>query len=108
MAKFVVFFTLKGETVKAMMDNPSDRSAVVSKLCEAAGGRMLAYYVMFGAWDGMVVAEAPDSKAAAAISLAVTSTGAFGHIETHELLDASELNGALATASGLAYTAPGA
>jgi len=107
MATFAVFFTFKGETVKAMMDRPSDRSAVVSKLCEAAGGRMVAYYVMFGAWDGMVIAEAPDSKAAAAISLAVSSTGAFGHLETHELLDASALTDALGTASGLAYTPPG-
>jgi uncharacterized protein with GYD domain len=107
MAKFAVFFTFKGETVKAMMDHPSDRAAVVSKLCEGIGGRMLSYYVMFGAWDGMVIFEAPDSKAAAALSLAVSSTGALGHLETHELMDASELNDAVGTAAGLAYTPPG-
>jgi uncharacterized protein with GYD domain len=107
MAKFAVFFTFKGETIKAMMSKPSDRAAVVSKLCEAAGGRMDAYYVMFGQWDGMVIAEVPDSKAAAAVSLAVSGSGAFAHIETHELLDAAEFGGALSTASSLTYTPPG-
>jgi uncharacterized protein with GYD domain len=106
-AKFAVFFTFKGETIKGMIDRPSDRAAAVSSLCEAAGGHMEAYYLMFGAWDGFVIAEVPDSKAAAAISLAVSSTGAFAHIETHELLEAGELAGVLNTAGGLAYTAPG-
>ena len=107
MAKFAVFFTFKGETIKGLMDNPSDRAAVVSRLCEAAGGRMDAYYLMFGAWDGFVIADVPDSKAAAAISLAVSSSGAFAHIETHELLQAGELAGVLSAASSLAYTPPG-
>ena len=86
MAKFAVFFTFKGETIKRLMD---------------------AYYLMFGAWDGFVIADVPDSKAAAAISLAVSSTGAFAHIETHELLEAGELASVLNTASNLAYTPPG-
>lgn len=43
MGKFVVFFTFKGETLKAMMDHPSDRAAVVSGLAAAAGGRMECY-----------------------------------------------------------------
>ena len=107
MAKFAVFFTFKGETIKGLIDKPSDRAAVVGSLCEAAGGRMEAYYLMFGAWDGFVIADVPDSRAAAAISLAVSSTGAFAHIETHELLEAGELASVLGTAGGLSYTAPG-
>jgi len=107
MAKFAVFFTFKGETIRGLMDKPSDRAAVVSRLCEAAGGRMEAYYLMFGGWDGFVIADGPDSKAAAAISLAVSSSGAFGRVETHELLEADELAGVLSTASNLAYTPPG-
>lgn len=107
MAKYAVFFTFKGETVKGLMDKPSDRAAVVGALCEAAGGRMDAYYLMFGVWDGFIVADVPDSKAAAAISLSVSSTGAFAHLETHELFEASEMSELFRTASGLAYTPPG-
>jgi uncharacterized protein with GYD domain len=107
MAKFAVFFKFKGETVKALIDKPSDRGAVVSKLCEAAGGRMDAYYLMFGAWDGFVIADMPDSAAAAAVSLAVSSSGAFAAVETHELVETSALPDILSRAGGLGYTPPG-
>lgn len=108
MAKFAVFFRFTGGAVKGLIEHPSDRAAVVSRLCEAAGGRMDAYYLMFGDWDGFVIADVPDSKAAAAVSLAVTSSGAFQHVETHELMEASELAGVLSTAGSLTYTPPGA
>jgi len=107
MAKFAVFFTFKGETIKGLMDTPSDRAAVVGKLCESAGGRMDAYYLMFGAWDGFLIVDVPDSKAAAAISMAVRSSGALGHVETHELIEVSEIGRLMSTAAGLTYTPPG-
>jgi uncharacterized protein with GYD domain len=106
-AKFAVFFTFRGETIKNLMDKPTDRAAVVSQLCEAAGGRMEAYYLMFGEWDGFVIVEVADSRAAAAISLTVSSTGAFGRVQTHELLEAGELAGVLNRAASLTYTPPG-
>jgi uncharacterized protein with GYD domain len=107
MAKYAIFFTFKGETVKAMMDKPTDRAAAAAEIVEAAGGRMESYYLMFGAWDGICIAELPDSNTAAAVSLKVSSSGAFAHLETHELKTADELVGALQTASGLAYSPPG-
>jgi uncharacterized protein with GYD domain len=107
MAKFAVFFRFKGETVKAMMDHPSDRAAIVRTLCEGAGGAMDAYYLMFGAWDGIVIVDAPDSRAAAAISLAVSSTGAFAALETHELIEAGDVGEVLASAASLTYSPPG-
>jgi uncharacterized protein with GYD domain len=36
---------------------------------------------MFGQYDGFVIVDLPDSRAAAATSLAVSSTGAFEHLE---------------------------
>jgi uncharacterized protein with GYD domain len=107
MAKFAVFFTLRGETIKNMMSRPSDRAAVVNSMCEQVGGRLESYYMMFGAHDGFVIADVPDSASAAAISLAVSSTGAFAHIETAELIEVSAINGILETAGSLTYTPPG-
>ena len=107
MAKFAVFFTLKGETVKNMMSRPSDRAAAVNALSEQVGGRMESYYMMFGGYDGFVIVDLPDSTSAAAVSLAVSSSGAFGRIETHELIDVADINGILETAAGLSYSAPG-
>jgi uncharacterized protein with GYD domain len=108
MAKYAIFFTYKGETLKALMDKPSDRRAVVSQLCASAGGSLESYYLMFGQWDGFAVVDLPDSRAAASVSLAVSSSGAFGHLESHELIDMDDLPGLLSSAAGLAYSRPGA
>src|SRR6266542_4370172 len=74
------------------MERPSDRVAVRSKSVESAGGRLEAYYLMFGQYDGFAIVDLPDSRAAAATSLAVSSTGAFEHLETHELIEAEDVN----------------
>ncbi len=107
MATFAFFFRFSGETIKGLIEHPSDRAAVVARLCEGAGGRMTAYYLMFGEWDGFVIAEMPDSRAAAATSLAVSGTGAFARLQTHVLLESGDLTGVLATAASLTYTPPG-
>lgn len=92
MPRYAIFFRLKGETVAMAMENPSDRSAIVSKLCQDAGGRLESYYWMFGEWDGFAVAKLPDSATAAALSLAVSSTGTFAQIATHELIPVDQIN----------------
>ena len=92
MSKYAVFFTLKAEAIARAMEQPSDRVTVVSKAVESAGGTLEAYYLMFGQYDGFVIVDLPDSRAAAATSLAVSSTGAFEHLETHELIEAEDLN----------------
>ncbi len=81
MSKYAVFFTLKSEAIARAMEQPSDRVAVVSKAVVSAGGKLEAYYLMFGQYDGFVIVDLPDSRAAAASSLAVSSTGAFEHLE---------------------------
>ncbi len=108
MPKYAVFFTLKGETIKAWMERPSDRAAVLGRLAEEFGGTLEAYYLMFGQYDGMAIMELPDSKAAASVSLAVSSTGALGHLETHELLPPEGMDELLARAKSTSYTPPGA
>jgi uncharacterized protein with GYD domain len=108
MARFAIFFTFKGETVRAMMERPSDRAAVVGGMLDSVGGKLEAYYLMFGEHDGMVIGEVPDAASAATVSLAVSSTGAFAHIETTQLFDPGEMNDMLARAKDIAYTPPGA
>jgi uncharacterized protein with GYD domain len=102
MAKYAIFFTLKGETIAHAMDHPSDRSAVMAKFASAAGGKVDSYYWMLGgAYDGVVIADMPDSAAVAALSLVVSASGAVAHIATHELFDAKQVSDVLARAKGL-------
>lgn len=97
--KFAIFFTLQPQAISAAMQHPSDRSAIVAELLQAVGGRLEGYYWMHGQYDGMVIADVPSWADAAAAALAVSSTGAFGHVETHELIPADEIGGLLQRAS---------
>jgi uncharacterized protein with GYD domain len=110
MTRFVIFFTLTGETINRFIERPSDRAAAVRALLEPVGGKLISYDFMFGEDDGMVVFEVPDSRTAAAISLAVSSTGVFGRIRTHELIPAEDLPALLQRAGSArqSYRAPGA
>jgi uncharacterized protein with GYD domain len=108
MAKYLILFNLTGETVNRFVAKPSDRAAVVRALAESVGGSLECYYWMFGQYDGMAVCEFPDSHTGAAVSLAATSSGAFAHFETHELIEASDLAGIAERARGITYQPPGA
>ena len=109
MPKFAIFFNLAPQAISRMMDNPSDRAAVVGEMLASQGGRLEAYYWMLGQWDGMVIADVPDTATAAAAALAVSSTGAFRSVETHELFESGQLNDLLQAASRArgGYRAPG-
>src|SRR5262245_41094383 len=91
MAKYAIFFTLTSDTLARLLENPTDRRCPVTKLVEAAEGKLDSYYWMFGQHDGFVVCDLPNSATAAAVALAVSSTGAFKAIETHELIEAGDL-----------------
>ena len=97
-------------TANAYIERPSDRAAAVRKLLEGVNGKLESYYWMFGPYDGFIVTDIPDSMSAAAVSLAVSSTGGFAHLETHELFTADQLAPLVAKAKAVrgGYKAPGA
>jgi uncharacterized protein with GYD domain len=91
MPKYAVLFSITGDSLARFIEKPGDRRGPVSKLAEAVGGKLETYYWMFGQYDGIAIFDCPDSAAAAALSLAASSSGAFRHFETHELIAADEL-----------------
>jgi uncharacterized protein with GYD domain len=109
MAKYAIFFTYSSEAWARMIDTPGDRMAAVRQLADSVGGTIESAHWMFGAHDGIVVADIPDSVRAAAISVAVGSTGSFKHLETHELFTQEQLGDILSRAKDAknAYTPPG-
>jgi hypothetical protein len=54
---------------------------------------------MFGTHDGIAIFDVPDSVSAAGISIGVTSTAAFAHVQTHKLVTQEQLGRALQQAS---------
>lgn len=109
MAKYVMFFSYTGDTWAGLISHPEDRVTVARHVVESVGGTLESIYWMLGDRDGLAIVDAPDSVSAAAISLAVTSSGAFKHNETRELLTQDQLTGALTRAKELtsAFRPPG-
>ena len=107
MTKYMVLFTFKGETLKAYMNKPTDRAAVVGEAAQSVGGRLESYYWMFGQHDGFAILDLPDSAAAARLSMSVASSGAFTHLETHELFTSQQVLELMQASRAVEYSAPG-
>ena len=52
------------QAARGGLAKPEDRHAVISRLCEQAGGKLVSLYFTLGQYDFMVVTEMPDAKAA--------------------------------------------
>ncbi len=109
MPKYGTFFKFRGQAWDAMLNAPGDRAAAVREMAKSIGATVEAYYFMSGAYDGLVILDAPDSSTVAAISVAVSSSGAVEHIETHELFPSDQAGPVLEKAkkARAAYRPPG-
>ena len=107
MPKYAVTFRYRPGAVRAMMDRPEDRAAIVGKAAESVGGKLDAYYWMLGPLDGLIILDLPDGRAAASVQLVMAGTGAVDHVETHELFTADSLDELVQRAKGVTYSPPG-
>ena len=66
--KYALFFTFTSEAWEAMVENPRDRAAQARAVVEAADGKMVAIYWMFGPYAGLCVFDSPNPVNAGAAS----------------------------------------
>ncbi len=99
MASFVILGNHTEQGVANIKDLP-DRLAAQRQQLEAAGGRMISYYMTLGAYDFVAVVELPDAEAGARMLLA---TAAQGNVRTTTMQAFTEEE----TASILASLDPG-
>jgi uncharacterized protein with GYD domain len=95
---------------KGMIDNPEARRTAVEKAAQVVGAKIESFYLSFGEDDFLLILEAPDDDAAAAISIATGSTGALRGIRTIKLIEADKAVDILGKARTVlnAYVPPGA
>lgn len=110
MAKYALLGGYTTETWARFIQNPGDRQGPVRRAVEAAGGKLESLYWSFGEDDYLVIIECPDDVAAAAIAVAVGSTGALRSLRTIKLIEANQLQQVLQKAKTVvgAYVPPGA
>ena len=90
------------DAIKGMLVKPEDRAEAVSRLLGKVGGRLIGYYVTFGEYDFLLIAEAPDNTQMAAALLAAGSGAGVTDLKTTVAMTSIEAKGAFAAASDLA------
>jgi uncharacterized protein with GYD domain len=95
MPKYLIEASYTAEGTKGVTkEGGTARRAVVQKMVESLGGRVETFYFGFGDNDVYAIFDLPDELTAAAISLAITSTGA-ARTRTIVLLAPEEIDRAL-------------
>jgi uncharacterized protein with GYD domain len=106
MPLFMSTFGYKPEVWAGLIRSPENREEVVGRILEDAGCKLRGLWYSFGEGDGFALIEAPDTKAAAGIAIAIASSGAFRKFETTPLMTQAEALEALQFAAGVHYAAP--
>jgi uncharacterized protein with GYD domain len=90
------------DAIKGMIVKPEDRADAVSRLLAKAGGRLIGYYLTFGDYDFLAIAEVQNDTQMAAVLLASASGGGVTDLRTTVAMTSIEAKGAFAAASDLA------
>jgi uncharacterized protein with GYD domain len=88
-----------------LAEGGTGRRAVIAKSLESLGGSLESFDYALGQDDAYLVADVPDSTAAAALSLRVAAAGG-ARVSTVPLLTPEQMDDA--TKRGVSYTPPGA
>lgn len=94
MPKYLWQSSYTAEGFKGLLkEGASNRVTYLRDLFEKQGGKLETMYWAFGDTDVYTIAEVPDNAAAAAVSIALSSSGA-GRCKTVVLLTADEIDAA--------------
>lgn len=106
MAFYLVQASYTAQATAAMIKSPQDRAAAVRPMIERMGGKLHGLWFAFGEYDVVVIVEMPDNASAAAVAMAVGSTGGFSAYRTTPLFTTAEAMEAMKKAGGAGYQAP--
>jgi uncharacterized protein with GYD domain len=106
MPQFMFTWSYTPEVWAGLVQHPENREQIVSRILEDAGAKLQGLWYAFGENDGYALMEAPDSKTAAGIAIAIGSSGAFRKFETTPLMSQAEALEVLEFAGSVRYAAP--
>lgn len=99
-------FSYTSAAVKALVDNPQDRSKAAAEAAESLGAKMVGFWYAFGEFDGVFLAEAPDNATVASLAMLIGAGGALSKVETTVLLTMEEAQEAMRKAGAATYRPP--
>jgi uncharacterized protein with GYD domain len=94
MPTYIMLSKLSEQGLQTLRANP-ERIREVNKDVEELGARVLHQWFMLGPFDFVNIVEAPDAKAVARVSVAISARGST-QLQTYEAIEVDELLGLLA------------
>ena len=89
-----------------LVKSPQDRAEALRPAIERLGGKLVSFYMSFGEYDALVIAEMPDNVSAAGVSIAAAAGGAVRAIKTTPLMTVQESMEAMRKAGQAGYRPP--
>jgi uncharacterized protein with GYD domain len=93
MPTYIMLSKLSEQGLQTLRANP-ERIREVNKDVEELGARVLHQWFMLGPFDFVNIVEAPDAKAVAQVSIAISARGST-QLQTYEAIEVDELLGLL-------------
>jgi uncharacterized protein with GYD domain len=90
---YIMLSKLSEQGLQTLRANP-ERIREVNKDVEELGARVLHQWFMLGPFDFVNIVEAPDAKAVAQVSIAISARGST-QLQTYEAIEVDELLGLL-------------
>jgi uncharacterized protein with GYD domain len=108
MPLFIITGCYSATAAKGLIDNPSDREEAARALMEAAGGKLLSFYVTTGETDWMTIVEFADGADLIPVFLVGGASGALSNITTRRAYTSAEFKAAQEKAGKIAssYKSP--
>ncbi len=104
MPHYMIQLSYRPDQVKAMIDNPQDRSEAARKVAEGLGGKVDRFYFAFGEYDVVIIGEFPDNESAMATAMLVVGVGTASAFKTTVLLTPDQSVEAMKKAGALLGT----
>jgi uncharacterized protein with GYD domain len=105
MARYLFEVSYSVDGIRGVVkEGAENRATFISKMAADLGGSVESFDFAFGATDAFVLCEIPDDETAAAVAIAVGSSGA-GSCRTVKLLTPAQIDKARGITTG--YRAPG-
>ena len=89
-----------------LVKSPQDRAEALRPAIERLDGKLVSFYMSFGEYDAVVIAEMPDNVSAAGVSIAAAAGGAVKAIKTTPLMTVQESMEAMRKAGQAGYRPP--
>ena len=90
MSLYLIQAAYSQEALRAMTQNPQDRTNALRGPIESLGGKIHNMFLSFGDYDAVLLLEMPNNVAAAAIAIAFAAGGACKNIKTTPLMTVAE------------------